>query len=481
MGKVYSKASQVLIWLGEAPEGATSPELTLKHFFIGLHNIAVEISNRRHNGEIPYEGPRYRSFVNWRNQRTKSIKVAQMQTSQFDAVFDRRWWTRVWVIQEMALANSALLFCGDAILDLLDLHVINICVCEEGSQASIKAFSFLGLAAGNLSLRMDIRNRVITSDAELASWAIFVLSSLRQCEASDPRDKVYGIIGLLNHFGQIFPAPDYNRGVGTVFTDAAKALITHSNSLDILCYSSWPSNWSDLPSWVPDWSLESNADSGPDSFKAAKGSRAICFLPHNKGELCIKGTFISTASQVGKEDPSPLGASPLKGYDHECIRIWQQWCQMASSMAPNFSSERLEETLHRTLCWDRTQMGEPLSREYKSRFDAWFKIITYKYSPIPEVEIFLTWNNDAMLYADQLLVLGRRRAFCITADGHMAMVPGKTQPGDRIALFAGGPTPFVVRQTGDHYILIGSCYVHGIMDGEAWPADESELEWITLQ
>jgi hypothetical protein len=153
---------------------------------------------------------------------------------------------------------------------------------------------------------------------------------------------------------------------------------------------------------------------------------------------------------------------------------------MASSLAPNFSSVHLEEMLYRTLCWDSTEMGErPL--DYKSRFDAWFKIITYKPSPIPEVNVFLTWDNNAMLYADHLLVVNRVRAFCITADGQMAMVPGNTQPGDQIALFAGGPTPFVVRRTDDHYILIRSCYVHGIMDGEAFPTDELELEWITLQ
>ena len=39
---------------------------------------------------------------------------------------------------------------------------------------------------------------------------------------------------------------------------------------------------------------------------------------------------------------------------------------------------------------------------------------------------------------------------------------------DLIALFLGTQVPFVVREVAsDVYILVGECYVYGIMDGEA--------------
>jgi hypothetical protein len=168
-GESYSKASEVLIWLGEDSKGATVPELPFQQFFTGLYQIANEIRKRRRNGEISYEGPRYRSFISWRDRRAKSFRITQLQFSQLDTVFYRRWWKRAWVLQEVVLAKSAHLFCGD-VLDLLDLEEINNCVCEEGSQASLSAFSFLSWTAGPLSLRMGTRNSVIASNSELASW-----------------------------------------------------------------------------------------------------------------------------------------------------------------------------------------------------------------------------------------------------------------------------------------------------------------------
>ena len=71
-----------------------------------------------------------------------------------------------------------------------------------------------------------------------AKLALHFLEASSRKEVSDPRDRVFGILGLVNRFGQIFPAPDYNKSVGTVFTEAAKAVITFGNSSEILCHSS---------------------------------------------------------------------------------------------------------------------------------------------------------------------------------------------------------------------------------------------------
>jgi hypothetical protein len=50
---------------------------------------------------------------------------------------------------------------------------------------------------------------------------------------------------------------------------------------------------------------------------------------------------------------------------------------------------------------------------------------------------------------------------------YVGLAPESAEEGDLICILLGGQTPFVLRQAGDHYTLIGPCYVHGIMDGEA--------------
>ena len=70
---------------------------------------------------------------------------------------------------------------------------------------------------------------------------------------------------------------------------------------------------------------------------------------------------------------------------------------------------------------------------------------------------------------------------CTTKRGFLAAVPRLTVSGDCIVLLSGGRTPFILRQNGDHYRLIGCCYVHGIMNGEAFPQDFDDLEWISIR
>ena len=60
MGIIYSKASQVLIWLGEAPAQEVIQETPMpasEYFFEWLHMIAEEIRERKSSGQAVYEGP----------------------------------------------------------------------------------------------------------------------------------------------------------------------------------------------------------------------------------------------------------------------------------------------------------------------------------------------------------------------------------------------------------------------------------------
>lgn len=60
-----------------------------------------------------------------------------------------------------------------------------------------------------------------------------------------------------------------------------------------------------------------------------------------------------------------------------------------------------------------------------------------------------------------------RRALCFMQHGYLGVIPEEAREGDQITVFLGGKLPFVVRPTGNgDYVLVGACYVHGIMDGE---------------
>jgi hypothetical protein len=71
------------------------------------------------------------------------------------------------------------------------------------------------------------------------------------------------------------------------------------------------------------------------------------------------------------------------------------------------------------------------------------------------------------------------RKFFLTTKGYMGLGPKELKEGDEVAVLVGGHTPFVLRGAGEQnigeeigekqcYTLIGDCYVHGIMEGQAF-------------
>ncbi|PLB39822.1 uncharacterized protein BDW47DRAFT_102483 [Aspergillus candidus] len=75
------------------------------------------------------------------------------------------------------------------------------------------------------------------------------------------------------------------------------------------------------------------------------------------------------------------------------------------------------------------------------------------------------------------MVLGRR--VLRTRNGYIGLAPPGAQKGDQVVLLEGGRVPYLLRKVDDEsYKLVGECYVHGIMYGEAF--DEKRCRDIML-
>jgi hypothetical protein len=97
-------------------------------------------------------------------------------------------------------------------------------------------------------------------------------------------------------------------------------------------------------------------------------------------------------------------------------------------------------------------------------------------STVPE---FQQLESSAQEFMSCLDVV-RGRSFCLTTRRYMGWIPQAAQPNDKIAIFGGGRVPFVIRPVGNgEYQLVGECYIHGVMEGEALSGDG--FEDVTLE
>lgn len=70
--------------------------------------------------------------------------------------------------------------------------------------------------------------------------------------------------------------------------------------------------------------------------------------------------------------------------------------------------------------------------------------------------------------------------FIFTHGGLIGLAPPGTRKGDIIAIINGSAYPFVIRTVPGvrFYLLVGTCYVHGVMQGMKYEGED--IEYITL-
>jgi hypothetical protein len=64
----------------------------------------------------------------------------------------------------------------------------------------------------------------------------------------DPKDKIFGLAGILQELGVDFPSPDYSKPITLIYCEAASMVIRHDQDLNILHNISSPGRVYDLPS-----------------------------------------------------------------------------------------------------------------------------------------------------------------------------------------------------------------------------------------
>lgn len=158
-------------------------------------------------------------------------------------IFWSPYWSRIWVVQELTVAEEVVIYCGD---DYVPGTII------IGAQDILRKVDNLNLLAEYLRENPDHRNILLYNGvSEMQTWRKDWLASyfsLYQCVlyhahrfATDPRDMVYGLIGLLSEKHSRDLEVNYSRNL----RDTTKRLeiITRVTR----CTTS------DLPSWVPDF------------------------------------------------------------------------------------------------------------------------------------------------------------------------------------------------------------------------------------
>jgi hypothetical protein len=458
MRSIYRHAEKVSVWIGLENRGSK-----------GAIQLALDVAL---------------------SSETDAVKVLTdpSRTEDIEALvvlFRRQYWWRIWVIQEVSCGKETTMYCGNnsihwsTLLRFVDImkqrsdylhglyykHLSKVRTLTHGGPR--------GLQLSRYSL-------------EHAPTLLDLLLSHKSKNSTDPKDKVYALVGLCNTrdtFGNF----DYSSSMRVVYSHTARHIISTTRQLDVICVRQHDSDQFDLPSWVPDWtrSLRNFGQAiiglhhHEPSFSAAGDTTASVSFSEDGYVLKAQGFMIDRIKALGKpfkKHGTPADVLPALAAYHDWATVFFGFKDPSNASKTEFGAaiscgNWLDDDENLI---DRLDSIEQLSQRLGVGF-----------APDTPGHAELSPEDDPSLMAAILsatLTMSRRRLF-ISASSGSGLAPWDAEIGDQVCVLLGCKFPVVLRPVGGHYILVGESYVNGFMDGEAvseLKAGKSQLETFEI-
>ncbi|KAM5354795.1 hypothetical protein ACJ41O_001441 [Fusarium nematophilum] len=495
MGRIYTQAKDTVIWLGEGTAGSDAAMQLLDRINPCLQFRLTEMKP----GELERIGLPPPDSLLW---------------EELWKFLSRPWFTRVWIIQETILPawGSLWVACGGNLVpwDIIDDCCNDLVTCgiSRWLEASFGAIGTRDEDACQRALSLgEMRSDHLTS---LNGSEIFsLLLKARNAQCYDPRDKVYGLLGVCSDEDRNAVTVSYAKEctAADLYRDVTSRYIGEK-ALRVgiaVCYADHESP--DLPSWVPDWRLPSRviplgsswAQGVYTAYGRLKGKVLHGVESRERGELCVQGLLVDSIAKVGE----PAADPELTFTDPAANKTLLDCVKFVSQLQRDPPNDTIFNAFWRTLVAGKNGDG---TLKCPPTFAEIFSLIldeTTGGSPSLPGQTYsarqkrpkgkgrlelsnLTSRAPGETFQQIRTAMKRalqNRRLGATSRGYLGLFPERAREGDVMYVLENCTVPFVMRSAERHggkLRLVGECYVDGIMEGEAVEAEDVSLEKIVL-
>lgn len=484
MGDIYSSACEVTIWLGAEADNSN----LAMDFLLPLYDLLVD--ERLQSMERGERGV----FV---LERTSEDEELSPQWRALGALLNRAYFTRIWIVQEVALAAFAWVECGDRYCTwALLADVAHL----------IRKLELLGLLGDdelknppgifNIGHIEDIK----TSEKEKLGD---LMAKFTPWAATNPKDKVYALLGISSDASELRIVPDYTLELEQVWTSVYRAILLNEKDFEMLgfagCGQSGRSGLPRLRSWVPDLSSRMltcpySTNASWNGYAAARDTKPV-FHFDELDQMIVQGVVVDKVKVCGSMTRFLVEDLAIEA-DH---RLWlEEILLLAKATREREGIPFNIEEFWRSLIGNVTPYDGVAPACYGDYFNSYrvqqngsIEYIMADKNQVPGKNVLeqrahfgLTTQvmKEAELFELALNANARTRRFCITEQGRYAFVPedtgsnfGRTWGEDYICILSGSPVPWVIRRPYPGAAmtmpkncgwLLGQAYVHGLMLGE---------------
>lgn len=177
------------------------------------------------------------------------------------------WFDRMWTIQEVAIAQQVQIISARRAMEYDQfISNLNLWLTERLNQPAGGDLWGHIMAEGDittqlLGARKEIRDLLHpspeTQKQREKSRITEIVCHITAASASVASDKIFALHGMMKALGVTLPQPDYTLPTSEVYWRASCVLMRSQNCLDMLSIVNGSSEFTDVPSWVPDFSRSS--------------------------------------------------------------------------------------------------------------------------------------------------------------------------------------------------------------------------------
>lgn len=500
MAEIFRRATGVLVWLGPKQDDSDEGLEALKQLgLIALQTLISLQRQPRNSSQSPVNRKNIWDHVLTAMRPTWfPSDVPAFNLEAVLRILERPWFRRVWVLQEAALNNNVAVFCGQQTIKRTVLWAgartavsLSNEILMDSEYTHGNATMWRALAGSNFLARRTlylITSRTKKSPLEAILSDITMNLGEWSYEATDPRDRVFAVVGFTSDSNALGIVPDYTTSCAHVYSQATEAILTSSRTLDILYAVSGQKSVQGLPSWVPDWSTPNASTFGPrriGRFCAAGVSSVstVSFRSDTNGNrlLSLSGHTVDTVHLVLQEQWHPQWDLSALKVDSRMVRFIRHLQNFGTGHAEQvYSSEEARlQALWKTPIADcdaflKTGLTvRPAASEKMERsFEAFIKLA--------EPGATNEHISASRPYVHTMNLESARRRVFMTSKGYYGIADENLLVGDTVCVIFGGDSPFIARETDlGNYKLIGEAYLHGIMSGE-YLRDSLSVEHFTF-
>lgn len=502
--RIYRQAYHSIVWLGR--------ESSDSNLAIDFIKVLDKISRRKYTVE--------------ELRSTLEIEKYHPEWKALENFLARRWWSRIWTVQEFVLPQSVSFWCGSKsvgrVIVSRAISVVNRCTKvgikeTAGFTSALNRRRAWGLyKAGNPGAGISL------SLSALAGY-------FSGMNATDDRDRLYGIMALATDDSLM--DVNYLLPSSMIYLHFAQAFIAHYRSLDIICFASIlsPPSGSLQPSWVPHWqkitplviplmvsqscrsqignlrtphALDFDHSVG---FSASKNrppvysfegttllARGVIVdvvdgLAGNKQYGLVQSSEWSSTQSPAPPDATYSPAEILSAvcrsivldrsdrylrYAMPAVEFFQDFIRLLAPLvieSPAAISNPPAQELQEWLEWTRSLQihGRSFERILRDSLDQdQAETDRDSTSPAPNQDEYF---HDTFFGRFYDIVVRLSLRLMVSQNGRIGMVSEKAKKGDLICVLYGCSVPVILRDSGhgDSVTFVGECFLDGCMDGSA--------------